>query len=91
MKERQIHITDADMDRLRRLLDRMQVSNKDRAYLEDLEDELDRAVLVPADKVPPHTVTMNTKIRVKTWIQGKTWSSNWCSRVKPISKKARYR
>ncbi|NLT68322.1 MAG: nucleoside diphosphate kinase regulator [Acidobacteria bacterium] len=71
MKERQIHITDADMERLRKLLDRMQVSNKDRAYLDDLEDELDRAVLVPADKVPPHTVTMNTRIRVKDLDSGK--------------------
>jgi len=66
MTKRKIHITDYDMQRLRKLLEGAQLwSQKDRGYLEHLEEELDRAVLVPSAKVPANVVTMNTQMRVK--------------------------
>ena len=72
MRERKLHITDSDMQRLRKLLEGSHNWNqKDREYLEDLEDELDRAVIVSSRKVPPDIVTMNTQMRVKDLDSGK--------------------
>ncbi len=66
MAKRAIHITDYDMPRLRKLLEGTQLWNrKDREYLEHLEEELDRAVLIPSEKVPGNVVTMNSRMRVK--------------------------
>jgi regulator of nucleoside diphosphate kinase len=66
MTKRSIHITDFDMERLRKLLEGTKHWNlKDRQYLEHLEEELDRAVLVPSKKIPANVVTMNTHMRVK--------------------------
>jgi len=66
MAKRTIHVTDYDMQRLRKLLEGTQHWNsKDRDYLAHLEDELDRAVLVPSKKVPADVVTMNSQMRVK--------------------------
>ncbi len=72
MRDRKLHITDSDMRRLRKLLEGSHNWNqKDREYLEDLEDELDRAVIVSSRKVPPEIVTMNTQMRVKDLDSGK--------------------
>ncbi len=66
MAKRAIHITDNDMPQLRKLLEGTKLWNrKDREYLEHLEEELDRAVLVPSEKVPGNVVTMNSRMRVK--------------------------
>jgi len=65
MAKRTIHITDYDMQRLRKLLEGTRYWNqKDREYLSHLEEELDRAVVVPSKKVPADVVTMNTQMRV---------------------------
>ena len=66
MTRRTIHVTEYDMIRLRKLLEGTQRWNqKDRAYLEHLEDELDRAVTIPSEKIPPNVVTMNSQMLVK--------------------------
>ncbi|MBN1570337.1 MAG: nucleoside diphosphate kinase regulator [Acidobacteria bacterium] len=66
MNKRKIHVTDYDMQRLRKLLEGTQYWNqKDREYLAHLEEELDKAVVVPSRKVPSDVVTMNTHMRVK--------------------------
>lgn len=53
------------MQRLQKLLERAQDWNlRDRKYLELLETELDRAVIVPSRKVPANVVTMNTQMCV---------------------------
>ncbi len=65
MRKRAIHITDFDMQRLRQLLEGTHIWNrKDRAYLEKLEEELDRAVLVSSKEVPPDVVTMNSRVQL---------------------------
>ena len=57
MRKRAIHITDFDMQRLRQLLEGTHIwTQKDRSYLEKLEEELDRAVLVSSREVPPDVV-----------------------------------
>jgi len=66
MAKRAIHITDYDMQRLRKLLEGTQKWNqRDRESLVHLEEELDRAVLISSKKVPANIVTMNTHMRVK--------------------------
>jgi regulator of nucleoside diphosphate kinase len=72
MRKREIHITDFDMQRLRKLLEGVHNWNpKDREYLEHLEEELDKAVVVSSKKVPPNVVTMNTQMRVTDLDTGK--------------------
>ena len=71
MSARTIYITDFDMKRLRQLLEGTRVWNqKDRAYMEQLETELDRAVVVPSKDVPPDVVTMNSQLQVKDLATG---------------------
>lgn len=55
-----IHVTDTDHRRLTELLD--QLPPRDLAYAEGLEQELDRAVIVPAGAVPPDVVTMGSTV-----------------------------
>ncbi len=65
MAKRRIHITDYDMQRLRKLLEGTQYWNqKDKEYLSHLEEEMDQAVVVSYEKVPSDVVTMNTQMRV---------------------------
>lgn len=72
MRERKIHITDLDMQRLRKLLEgKLGRTQKDREYLDDLEAELDSAVLVSAKKAPSDIVTMNSQLRVTDLDSGK--------------------
>jgi regulator of nucleoside diphosphate kinase len=72
MTNRKLHITDFDMERLQKLLEGTHNWNpKDRDYLEHLEEELSRAVVVPSKKVPGDVVTMNSQIRVKDLDTGK--------------------
>ena len=75
MTKRAIHITDYDMQRLRKLLESTQMWNrKDREYLEHLEEELDEAVLVSSKRISPNVVTMNTQMRVTDLDTGKEMS-----------------
>lgn len=62
MDRRVIYITEADMKRLRPLIEGLKNSRDD---LRDLERELEHAhVVAPAD-VPPDVITMNSKARLR--------------------------
>ncbi len=66
MGERAIYITDLDMERLEKLLEGSRSwSERDREYLQKLEEELDRAVVVASRDVPSDVVTMNSQVRVR--------------------------
>ena len=66
MWAREIYITEFDIERLRKLLERSGGwSKKDREFLRDLEDELDRAVVVAPQDVPCDVVTMNSRVCIK--------------------------
>jgi len=66
MKKRTLIISDADRERLEALLDsaRMDLCIRE-DYLAALEAELGRARVLPADKVPPDVVTMNSVVRLR--------------------------
>ena len=66
MTERKIHITEFDNKRLRDLLGEARYSEyRGSEYLDDLEQELDRAIIVDPKKVPPDLVTMNSQVRLE--------------------------
>ena len=63
MNKREIYITERDMERLQALIDIG--GKKDAAYLERLEEELDRAKVVDPRDIPDDVVTMNSSVMVK--------------------------
>jgi regulator of nucleoside diphosphate kinase len=71
MKQHNILITAQDMERLRPLLDPANSLSRDQEHLEMLEEELDRAQIVPPSQVSVEVVTMNSKVRVKDLDTGK--------------------
>ncbi len=62
MKTRIIYITEADMKRLRPLLEGMKNSRDD---LRGLQAELENARVVLPAEVPPDVITMNSKARLR--------------------------
>jgi regulator of nucleoside diphosphate kinase len=65
MRDR-IYITDADFERLRRLIAGRRGANpNDHEYLDMLEQELDRAEIVEPDAVPRDVVTLNSEVRLE--------------------------
>lgn len=72
MKNR-IYITDADYEKLRRLVEgRRAAHSMDRENLERLEEELDRAEVVDAADIPHDVVTMNSEVRLLDVDSGET-------------------
>jgi regulator of nucleoside diphosphate kinase len=75
MNNRTIHVTQHDMERLRALIASTnggRGDDRDRPYLATLTAELDQAVVVGPDEVPPDVVTMNSRVRLRdgrrTWV-----------------------
>ena len=65
MKEREIHITNFDYQRLKELLKvAKEFKYQDRNDLKKLENELARAMIVDSKDVPPNVVTMNCKVEL---------------------------
>jgi regulator of nucleoside diphosphate kinase len=63
---RNIHITEFDLMRLRSLIVEARYSNyRGTPYLENLVNELDRAIVVPSKEVPPDVITMNSQVRLR--------------------------
>lgn len=62
MSDRTIFITENDHTRLKNLIsETYRVEQRRTEYLEKLEKELSRAVIVSTDKIPADTITMNSK------------------------------
>jgi regulator of nucleoside diphosphate kinase len=58
-------ITDTDARRLRKMLEgTVDSSGFDRANRQILEEEIDKAVVVPSEQVPPNVVTMHSRVRI---------------------------
>jgi regulator of nucleoside diphosphate kinase len=65
MEERTIYITEFDMKRLRELIDEAKrLDRRGNEYLESLEGELSRGILVAPTDVPPDVVTMNSRVNL---------------------------
>lgn len=60
---RYLYITQADMERLRSLIEIGSV--QDGAYLQSLEEELDHARIVLPEKIPSDVITMNSTVRLQ--------------------------
>ncbi len=66
MENRDIYITEFDLRRLKELLDvGFAVKERDREYLESLQNELDRAHIVDPKAIPHDVVTMNSQVRIE--------------------------
>ncbi|MGH8470236.1 MAG: nucleoside diphosphate kinase regulator [Gammaproteobacteria bacterium] len=66
MDPRDIYITKFDLARLQELLQvGISFKERDRDYLESLQNELDRAHIVDSTAIPHNVVTMNSRVRLK--------------------------
>jgi regulator of nucleoside diphosphate kinase len=73
VREREIFITDADRDRLEKLLLGTRLwSTRDKEHLQALEAELDKAYTVASRSIPGDVVTMRSQVRVKDMQSGET-------------------
>jgi regulator of nucleoside diphosphate kinase len=63
MKNKPIYITSIDMQRLKNLLDNPDLMQQ-KPYLQELEHEIDRAVVVQSTEVSADTITMNSTARL---------------------------
>jgi regulator of nucleoside diphosphate kinase len=60
-----IYVTNEDMQRLRQLVENLQASvTADTQNLAKLEEELDRAHVVDAKKIPRDVITLNSQVRI---------------------------
>ncbi len=72
IREKKIYVTEEDAAGLRRTIEaRRDSMSADAANLEMLEEELDRAEIVPADNLPPDVVTMQSRVRLTDLDSGK--------------------
>ena len=66
MSERQIWITTFDLERLSSLIDGIRATGpQKKAYLVQLEKELERARVVDPEKIPGDVITMNSVVRIR--------------------------
>ncbi len=64
--DRKIYLTDQDLHRLQGLIDPARPTKE----MEALQDELDQAIVVPQEMIPPNVVTMNSVVRFKDLDRG---------------------
>jgi regulator of nucleoside diphosphate kinase len=61
MEEKSIYMTKYDIERLEKLLDEPKRHQDD---LDKLEEEMDRCEVVDSREIPPHVVTLNSRVRL---------------------------
>jgi regulator of nucleoside diphosphate kinase len=67
-----IYVTDYDMARLHALLQSLKAGGwRDRRHLEQLEEELEGAEVLPSADMPADVVTMNCRVRVTDLTTGR--------------------
>ncbi len=69
---RDIYVTENDYDRLENLV--AATGGRDKAHVERLAEELERAHVVPPAEIPPDVVTMNSEVELKDLDTGETMS-----------------
>lgn len=74
MTKKPVYITDTDMRRLLKLLGDMKCRTCETAYPERLIEEMERALVIPAEKLHADVVTLNTRMRVKDLDSGEVAS-----------------
>lgn len=78
MKKPNIIINELDAERLDMLLE--QPAYADSPVAEALNDELDRAEILPPAEMPATVVTMNSRVRFEDLSSGKESIRTWCTR-----------
>jgi len=63
MKNNSIRITSLDVQRLRKVLDNPDLKQQ-KPYLQELEREIDQAVIVESNKIAANTITMNSTVQL---------------------------
>jgi len=81
MNIRKLILSDRECGRLREVLHTAkEKGGADRNILKSLEKEIDRAMVLPPDEIPPYVVTMHTSVRI---IDLNTQTSIDCTLVYP--------
>src|SRR5512145_2796389 len=71
MNDRPIYVTRLDAMRLRALLRRQtDASLRDQDHLRELLAEIERAIVVEADAMPPDVITMGSRVCVRDVVTG---------------------
>ena len=71
MEHKNIVITEANYQRLHRLIESSKRSHRlDSGHLDDLEQALEEAIVVESGEVPPDVVTMNSLVRMRDMENG---------------------
>jgi len=71
VKAKNIVITESDYGRLQRLIESSRLARqRDAEYFDDLEEELERAVVVKSGDVSSDVVTMNSRVRIRDLSSG---------------------
>ena len=72
MKTRKIVLTEPDHEQLNWLITSLREQFRlDVERLDDLQSELNRAIVVKPSKVPAYVVTMNSRVRIRDLISGR--------------------
>ncbi|MGD9898957.1 MAG: nucleoside diphosphate kinase regulator [Calditrichaceae bacterium] len=71
MANRKIFITESDLKGLTLLIKSSKnLSPRDREFLKNLSDELERGTVVPEDQIPDNVITMNSEVCLKDMDSG---------------------
>jgi regulator of nucleoside diphosphate kinase len=63
MRDREIFITEYDLERLTKLIEELDYSDsQDKGYLGHLQEELDHASVVASSDIPKNVITMNSQV-----------------------------
>lgn len=63
--QKTIYVTEPDRAALSRLITSRQPAHQEVKSLVDLKEELERAVVVPPEEIPPYVVTLNSRVRLR--------------------------
>lgn len=70
---RHIFITEFDLERLEELIAKFRTKAvRNAKNLDELEQELEKAEIVPPEGIPPDVITMNTRVRLENTDSGQT-------------------
>ena len=71
--ERTIHISEYDLDRLLNLIDTANPQGRDQGHLRELEQELDRGIVMAPQDIPDDVITMNSKVLLEDVDSGESF------------------
>jgi regulator of nucleoside diphosphate kinase len=70
--ERTIRISEYDLDRLQTLIDNASPQSRDQAHVQELEQELERGIVMAPKDIPGDVITMNSKVLLRDMESGET-------------------